>query len=133
MKRYLRLLPLLAIALLGWWGFTQVERESVQRFAAAKALLAGERVLKAGAVELAGCGPKGCADHSDNIYRLGGGKSCFLVAGGAPSSKELETGVLVAGSGGEAQLVLLDLEGASVTALGKRAISLTDCPTPPRS
>jgi hypothetical protein len=132
MMRIARFLPLVAIALLGWWALARLEQESVERFAAAKALLADEQVLKVGAVELAGCGPKGCADGSDNIYRLGSGKRCFLVADGAPPGNALGTGVLVAAEGGGARLVLLDLEGASVTALGERAVAPTSCPTAPR-
>lgn len=132
MVRHVRFLPLVAIALLAWWAFVRLERESVDRFAAAKALLADEHVLRAGAVELAGCGPKGCASRSGNIYRLGNGKSCFLLAGGAPSRGGLGTGVLVADHGGGARLVLLDLEGGGVTALGEHEVAPTACPPVPR-
>jgi hypothetical protein len=132
MTRYVRFLPLVAIALLGWWAFVRLERESVERFAAAKALLVDEQVLKAGAVELAGCGPRGCADRTDNIYRLGSSKSCFLVSEGAPAGGTLGTGILVAERGGGARLVLLDLEGGSVTALGERAVAPAACPPAPR-
>jgi hypothetical protein len=128
MMRYVRFLPLAALALLGWWLFVRLERESAERFAAAKALLANEHVLRVGAVELAGCGANGCASRADNVYRLGNGKSCFLVDGGAPSGTPLGTGVLVADRGGGARLVFLDLDSGGVTALGEHAVAPTTCP-----
>jgi hypothetical protein len=128
MTRYLRFLPLLAVPLLGWWGLARLEEESATRFAAAQALLENERVLKAGAVELAACGDNGCADWVDNIYRLGGGKGdCFLYRR-EPEDDGLGTGILVGGGGEAARLVLLDLDGVGVRPIGERAIARTACP-----
>ena len=128
MMRYVRFLPLAAVALLGWWLFVRLEQQSAERFAAAKALLADEHVLRVGAVELAGCGAHGCANRADNIYRLDGGKKCFVVNGGALAENALGTGVLVADRGGGARLVFLDLESGGVTALGEHAVAPTACP-----
>jgi hypothetical protein len=128
--RYLRFLPLLALPLLGWWALARLGEESAMRFAAAQALLEDERVLRAGAVELAGCGSNGCADWRDNVYRLGGGKGdCFLFQG-RPGEGDIGTGILVGGRGEAARLVLLDLEGAGVRPLGERAIARAACPAP---
>ena len=106
MMRYLRFLPIVALALLGWWALGRLHEDSTTRFAAAQALLDDALVLKAGAVELATCGSNGCADWADNIYRLGEGRNhCFLFRG-ASAADALGTGILVAGPQDEARLVL---------------------------
>ena len=131
--RYLRLLPLPVIALAGWWGLDRLESESAARFAAAQAMLRNHHVLDAGAVELAECGGKGCAAGAHKVYRLGADGDCFLFSGGQAGAA-LGTGMLLAAGNEPARLVLLDLDGRGVTALGSRTVKRTACPpTSPRS
>jgi hypothetical protein len=127
MRRSLRYLPLLAVPLLAWWALDALDRESADRFAAAEALLANEPILGAGPIELASCGADGCGDPRDNIYRLSRNECFFLPDGGAPIEPALATGILV-GDEGETRLVLLDVLGASVTALGEHPAARTACP-----
>jgi hypothetical protein len=122
---------LVALCLAGWWA-TTLERDQQSAFERIAASLTNKRVLDAGPIAIADCGPKGCADASGTVYRFAvGGTSCFTAAGarlGEPGDTDLGTGMLVADERGRRSLLLLDDNLRTVVAVATDGVAQRPCP-----
>jgi hypothetical protein len=127
-----RAAALLALACVAWWGAT-LQRDQQSAFDRIAATLTGKRVIDAGPIAIADCGPKGCSDPSDTVYRFAvGSASCFSAAAAALESQRDEagfgTGMLVADDRGRQSLLLLDDDLRSVVAVATEGVHARPCP-----
>jgi hypothetical protein len=127
-----RAAALLALACVAWWGAT-LQRDQQSAFDRIAATLTGKRVIDAGPIAIADCGPKGCGDPSDTVYRFAiGSASCFSAADtrlvGQRDEAGFGTGMLVADERGRQSLLLLDDDLRSVVAVATEGVHARPCP-----